>query len=342
MKRIGLFGGSFDPIHTGHIEVAKQVRKQLALHEVWFLPTVETPLKKHLIASFSQRCQMIQLAIKPYSYFKLHQEESRLPQPSYTINLVTYLQLKYPDVQFYWIIGDDQYEQLDKWYQIEELKQKVQFVVVNRHLTAIEKNPDYKWVRIAPHPASSSAIRGGDFSYLYPTVVQYINDQVLYYSEFIDQYMSEYRYKHVLAMTELAVDLAKRHAANPNLAKLAGLLHDIAKDMPKEEAFLFMKDYFPEYQEEPEAIWHQYIGAYLAKHKFQVRNKQVLKAIYHHTLGTSSGLLSKIIYCADKTDDTRKYDKTYIRVQANENIHKGFILAKERAQQHQKEKESKR
>ena len=123
MRKIGLFGGSFNPIHDGHIAVAKAVRKEFHLNEIWFLPSVSTPLKEKLQVSFANRCHMISLAIHPYRYMKLSKVEETLPSPSYTFNTVSKLRKQFIDVEFYWIIGYDQYEQLEQWHRIGELKE---------------------------------------------------------------------------------------------------------------------------------------------------------------------------------------------------------------------------
>ncbi|MCF0113844.1 MAG: nicotinate-nicotinamide nucleotide adenylyltransferase, partial [Erysipelotrichaceae bacterium] len=86
--RIGLFGGSFDPVHNGHIELAKYVRKQCALDEIWFLPTVKTPLKDFKQTDYEDRVAMLKYALKPFKRLKVSTIEATLPIPSYTINTV--------------------------------------------------------------------------------------------------------------------------------------------------------------------------------------------------------------------------------------------------------------
>ena len=85
MKKIGLFGGSFDPVHNGHIELAKTVIKKVGLDEIWFIPTFDQPLKDSHVENFSDRKKLLEIAIKPYRKMKVCDIELSMPQPSYTI-----------------------------------------------------------------------------------------------------------------------------------------------------------------------------------------------------------------------------------------------------------------
>ena len=322
MRKIGLFGGSFNPIHEGHIAVAKAARKQFHFNEIWFLPSFSTPLKYQLQVSFVDRCHMVSLAIHPYAYMKLSRIEESLPSPSYTFNTISKLRKQFPSYEFYWIIGYDQYEQLDQWYRIEELKEIVQFVVVNRGNQHLES----KFLQITDfnHPASSTAIREGDFTYLYPTVRDYIAERVLYFPDFLPKFYDEERWKHAVSVAEWSVKIAEVYRLDKNEALLAGYLHDIAKKFAKEEMLPIMETYFVEYLEVSEKVWHQYVGWYYAKYVFFIKNRRILKAILHHTTGTSDSLFSKMLYCADKIDDTRSFDTKALRELIMKDIDKGF------------------
>ena len=106
--KIGIFGGSFDPIHSGHIEVARQAYALLNLDEVWFLPSSKTPLKDRNLTDNEDRKHMIALSIQNIPYFSLCTIEMEREGISYTIDTVLELKRLYPDYDFYWIIGNDQ------------------------------------------------------------------------------------------------------------------------------------------------------------------------------------------------------------------------------------------
>ncbi len=305
MKKIGILGGSFDPVHQGHLVVAKQVRQQLGLNEIWFMPTAQAPLKTDHSASYGDRVAMLKLALKPYRYFKVSELEAKLPAPSFTINTVNALQKSYPATEFYWIIGDDQVEQLAGWHQIELLLTMIKFVVVNRYQSSLPS--EFLTVSIPAHPASSTTIRHGDFTYLPASVNQYINERVLYYETIIQNYLSPTRYQHSLAVAEFAGKLAVRYGVSVERARLAALLHDVAKELDPAELKRYMIYYCPAKLDQSPKTWHSYVGAVLAKQEFNIRDTAILQAIKHHTDGASSQLLSEIIYCADKVESTRPY-----------------------------------
>lgn len=335
MKTIGILGGSFDPVHLGHTYIAKQAKKELSLDEVWFVPSYQAPLKDEHIASFKDRVAMLKRALKPYRYMKISTIEATMSQPSYSFHTMQYFIRKYPFYRFYWIIGDDQLQQLDQWYQIEELKKMVEFVVVNRHHQKIKTT--FKTIQAPLHPATSTDIRQGNFDYLYPTVKSYINQYALYYPEFIKTVMSEYRYQHVLSVATLAADLAKHYRINPYQALLAAYLHDYTKEFPKEEMKAYMEIYFPQYLHTTDKIWHSYVGVIIAKQRFSVYDQDVLDAIMHHSDGESKKLLSLIIYCADKAESRRPFETASLQALCFQDIKKAKTHIETLAQQARKE-----
>jgi len=330
MRKIALLGGSFNPIHEGHIAIAKAIHKELCIREIWFLPTVETPLKQNELVDFQHRCRMIQLAIKPYRYMKLSKIEASLPKPSYTLNTVMKLKSLYPDVIFYWIIGYDQYLQLSQWYQIENLKEIIEFIVVNRGNHVIDS--EFIELPYFEHEASSSKIRNGDFKFLYPSVQKYIEEKVLYFEDFLPQYYDEKRWVHAKSVAEWCKKIAHYYGIDGNAALLSGYLHDIAKGMTREEMLPIMEHYFPSAVHSDVKIWHQFVGYYYAKYHFNIKNRKLLKAILHHTTGSSKAQLSKILYCADKIDDTRSYDTQEFRNLVFKDLNSAFTSILEKAE----------
>ena len=130
--KIGLLGGTFDPIHNGHLAIAKTALKRLGLDQVWFIPSLKTPLKDRELTPFELRVIMMEKALRPYRKMKLCLIEKDLPTPSYTITTVKTLKKQYPEYDFVWIIGDDQYANLDQWKAVDELRRLVQFAVFSR------------------------------------------------------------------------------------------------------------------------------------------------------------------------------------------------------------------
>jgi nicotinate-nucleotide adenylyltransferase len=132
-KKIGLFGGTFDPIHLGHLIMAEEVYEKLNLDEVWFIPSYVPPHKKEATTDAVHRLNMVSLAIEGNSHFKLSDIELKRTGKSYTFDTITQLIQLNPTYEYFFIIGADMVEYLPKWNRIDELIKIVQFVGVKRN-----------------------------------------------------------------------------------------------------------------------------------------------------------------------------------------------------------------
>jgi nicotinate-nucleotide adenylyltransferase len=165
LVRTGLFGGSFDPIHTGHLVIAHDAKEALRLEEVFFIPTGKAPLKqKEHTADPFQRKDMVEKAICREPAFRLIDFEILQPgETSYTINTVRYIHSRFPGRQFFWILGADQFEKLPQWREIGDLCKLVDFAVLSRPGNELSPPdlPDLKYHLIKGHPIdiSSTEIR---------------------------------------------------------------------------------------------------------------------------------------------------------------------------------------
>lgn len=132
MKRVGLLGGTFDPPHEGHFSIAKEAMHSLSLDEVWFIPTYEPPHKSVATTDSLHRLEMLRLMIARERYFRVETIELERKGKSYTIDTIDELMHRHLNVKFYFIIGADQVESLHKWYRIDDLLEKIEFVGVER------------------------------------------------------------------------------------------------------------------------------------------------------------------------------------------------------------------
>lgn len=131
--KIGLMGGTFDPVHIGHLIAAQSVCEELELDEVWFMPTFVPPHKEQAPgASPEQRWQMVCLAVEGHPTFKPSDVELRKGGVSYSIETVLMLRSRHPEHEFYYIIGADMVQYLPKWHRIDELITLVTFVGLRR------------------------------------------------------------------------------------------------------------------------------------------------------------------------------------------------------------------
>ncbi|MGY0836001.1 nicotinate-nucleotide adenylyltransferase [Aerococcus urinaeequi] len=186
-KRIGILGGTFNPIHNGHLLMAEQVYDKLKLDEVWFMPNKKPPHaeSKETLAD-AYRVDMIALAIEDNPHFRLEGIELDRVGKSYTVDTMEILTTLYPTYEFYFIIGADMIEDLPKWHRINDLIKMVHLVGVGRE--GYRNETDYPLIFIDAErmTVSSTSIRKAvaeqaSIRYLTPaSVATYILEKGLY------------------------------------------------------------------------------------------------------------------------------------------------------------------
>ena len=133
LKRTGIFGGSFNPIHNGHIALARQLREQAGLDEVWLMVSPQNPLKKSEdLLDDTLRMEMARLALNDVEGIIASDYEMHLPKPSYTWNTLQALVKDYPDREFVLLMGGDNWERFDRWYRHEDIKANYEIAVYTR------------------------------------------------------------------------------------------------------------------------------------------------------------------------------------------------------------------
>jgi nicotinate-nucleotide adenylyltransferase len=130
--KIGIMGGTFDPLHIGHMLAAESARDSYQLDEVWFMPSHIPPHKDKAGATGEERLSMVSEAIKYHSSFRILDIEVRRGGVSYTIDTIEELKATYPELDFYFIIGADMVNYLPNWDRIEELSELLTFIGVGR------------------------------------------------------------------------------------------------------------------------------------------------------------------------------------------------------------------
>ena len=131
--KIGLFFGSFNPIHNGHLMVASYIANHTALQQIWLVVSPQNPHKtQSSLLDEYDRLHLAQLAVENDDQIKVSDIEFKLPKPSYTIDTLTYLEEKYPQHQFYVIMGGDSFQNLPKWKNFEALIKNYHFIVYRR------------------------------------------------------------------------------------------------------------------------------------------------------------------------------------------------------------------
>jgi nicotinate-nucleotide adenylyltransferase len=146
MRKTGLFFGSFNPVHTGHMVIANFMATQTDLDEVWMIVSPQNPLKnKKSLARDHDRLHLVRLAIGENIHLRASDVEFSLPQPSYTVDTLVFLREKYPDREFVLIMGGDSLGTLHKWKNYDILLRDYQIYIYQR--------PQYELGELADHPS---------------------------------------------------------------------------------------------------------------------------------------------------------------------------------------------
>ncbi len=143
-KKVGLFFGSFNPVHIGHLILANYILENSDMDELWFVVSPQNPFKeKKSLLKDSNRLEMVNLAVKNYPKMRASNVEFSLPVPSYTIDTLTYLKEKYPENSFSIIMGEDNLDGLHKWKNSEQLINNHQIIVYPRIFQGEKKDSEY-------------------------------------------------------------------------------------------------------------------------------------------------------------------------------------------------------
>lgn len=331
--KIGLLGGSFDPIHIGHISIVKQAIELFGLDEFYFIPTGNNPWKDQQNASNIHRIKMIELAIKKIdinAYIGIEEYEiNHKDGKNYTYMTLEHLKSIHPENDYYYFMGMDQAEKFHLWRNAESISEMVQLVCYDRggYVEEHENINKYNFIKMQHNAitASSSEVREGNIHLLDRDVLRYISKNGLYLDTMIKPRMKEKRYLHSLSVAKLAYDIALSNGLDADKTYIAAIMHDVAKEIPYEISLKMMKDFYPEFVNKPEYIWHQWLSAYVSKNEFLIEDEEILKAIEDHT--TASPTISKIgmcLYVADKLDPLRGYDSSEDIALCKKDILEGF------------------
>ena len=343
MKKMALFGGSFDPIHSSHVSMALRLADVLGLDAVLLMPTYVPPHKiRERMASAQHRLEMCRLVAAEHPILQVSDLEIARGGASFTVDTLTQLSELYPDTQWYLITGADMFCTLRTWHRFAELKNMATFCTVPRDGTSMEALQRYAdeltadgvacYVDTQPEqPISSTAIRqriadGASLDGLVPpTVEAYIREQGLYqpaamdtrtrdeqFIEIIRRRLSDYRYRHSLCVADEAVRLARRYGADEQKAYTAGILHDIMKDTDAKTQLQILADFailLDEVEQSSPTLWHARAGEAFIRHILELTDEEILSAVRYHTTGRAGmSLLEKILFVADFTSADRTYD----------------------------------
>jgi nicotinate-nucleotide adenylyltransferase len=176
LQKIGIYGGTFDPVHHAHLILARAALERFALERIVFVPTRLSPHKNASVAAPDVRLQMLQAAIEAEAQFEIDDCELQREPPSYTIDTVEKLRQEYPSAHLFLLLGDDNLSGLPSWRGFEDLRHIVTFIVLQRAFTqvaheylSVDRRIDISATEIRNRIASGRSIR-----YLVPRSVEQI------------------------------------------------------------------------------------------------------------------------------------------------------------------------
>ena len=325
MVRIGILGGTFNPVHNAHIRVAEEALKQFSLDKIWFMPAGAPPHKQNKeIISAGHRCNMILAAIEGHDQFELFDYEVKKDTLSYTAHTMSELKELYPDVEFFFIIGGDSLLKFEHWREPEKIVRLTNLLACGRagedNLHVQEKihelnerwHCNIQYFEVPNMSVSSQRIRSllsecnnenvlAELKeMLSRKVLDYICTNRLYGAENkmksqeeivikLSNLLSPHRFRHVVGVANLAASIAMAHGREDiNTFLYAGLLHDCAKYMKYDEMLSFATEHALDvtpYLGEMSFQLHAVLGEFLAKTEYGVNDIDILNAIRYHTVG---------------------------------------------------------
>lgn len=330
--RTGILGGSFDPVHQQHQQLALAALIECCLDEVWFVPVFQAVHKKRVgMLEYHHRRHLLQTALKDSPRMRVCDVEMELGGPSYTFRTLEILQERYPDRQFFLIIGGDSLVELSTWKNVEQLVKMTEFIVVER--PGCERRspvPDavIHWAPCQMSKVSSTQIRNRlinhDFN-LPELDIRVLLEIMLnnHYGCLGPDYQRwlklvekqqkrspEGLQEHMNSVTCLAVKYAIELGVDPRPALIAGMAHDLFRDSPDAEiiGLVGSTDFLlTDLEKETPMLAHGPAAAAWLRQVAPEIDSAVISAVKNHTFPVAdSPVLTRILAVADTLDPVRQ------------------------------------
>ncbi len=345
MKNIGLFGGSFNPIHQEHVKIALHGVKELKLDKLFIIPTYIAPHKQgEEVISGEHRLNMIKLAFEGNNNIEPCDYEIKSGGVSYSYLTITYFKKLYPSSKLYFFMGSDMLENFPTWKNPEFITQNAQIVLIERKGENLKNETLIKNIKkLYSHDVILLSVYGEEVSsteirirkmlnlsldgLVLKEVEDYIDKNNLYsenkYYTYVKNALPVKRRLHTLGVILTALKLAKKLNVDKKKVEISALLHDCAKyvEVDDLEKYDIPKNC-------PKEVMHQYVGAYVAEKILNVKDAEILSAIKFHTSGRKEmTLLEKIIYTADIIEPSRKFlGVEELRLAVEKDFESGFLI----------------
>lgn len=365
MERIGIYGGTYNPPHVGHMRAAAHAIEALKLDRLLLIPNNIAPHKQmpEDAATAQQRMDMLRMSAKGLEKTEILDLELQRDGKSYTSDTVTQIRKIYPEGELFLLMGTDMFLNFLTWHEYRTISDQVTLAVFYRgergEQEAVCRQQErleemgIRVVRICnPVTAISSTdlrrmlIFGCADPYLCPGVGDYIRAQGLYdtvrdyknlpmddLEETVVKLLKENRVAHVLGCRDTAVELARQYGENEEDAARAGLLHDITKALDGPLQLTLCSEYdilLSKFSQENPKTLHALTGSLVAEQVFG-ENQAVVTAIRYHTTGRPAmSRLEKILYLSDYIEVNRKFPGVdRLRAAAHRSLDEGMLMGLE-------------
>ncbi len=336
-NKIGIMGGTFDPIHNQHLFIANSALEKLNLDIILFIPTGKVPHKDNVhITNKIDRYNMTSIAINNNDKFFISDIEINSNDTCYSYQTLQKIK-EQTTADLFFIIGMDTLFTLHLWRNLDIVSNLCKLVTFKRpdyieseeNKIALEKynfeiyNIDDMSISMSSTDIRKKLQNNESVKYLIPDdVIDYISKNNLFPAYFEDKYLdnltndvknaiSEKRFEHTMSVVTLTKELALHYGIDARNAEICALLHDIAKEMSDSEILDYCTKnnlYIDDYTKKNLHIAHGLIASDIAKKQYHIKNTDMLNAISFHTTGRENmSILEKIIFLADKIEPTRKY-----------------------------------
>ena len=325
--KIGIFGGSFDPVHTEHVRMAASAIECLGLDKLFIVPAAVPPHKKgKRLADDETRLRALEIAFSKVKKAEISRYELEQKGTSYSYLTCRYFKGLYPDATLYFLVGTDMLRDFPSWRNPQDILDNVTLAVCGRaeeagwqkkeHADFQRRfNKSFVVIEYEGKAVSSTEIRvllsAGEKTdgLLDSEVEKYLMDEKVYEIPFAKEALalqSPKRKAHSLRVAKLAAERAPSLKVDERKAITAALFHDCAKDLCEDSLLL---DGFSLDEPVPAPVLHQFTGAYLAEKSFHITDGEILDAIRYHTSGRANmSTLEKLVYLADGLEAGRDYE----------------------------------
>ena len=342
MAKIGVYGGTFNPVHKMHVELLQSVKAEFNLDKIIVVPTFITPLKQTWgMASCLDRLNMLKLAFENTPYVEVSDYEINNQGKSYTYLTIEHFKNLYKNDSLFFILGVDSFNTFLSWKNPQKIVENAQIIYCDRQNCKVNLlDAENRFFNAFNKRAIKSNYVGKDVSstkirvlkslnlpcndLLTTSVEEYIDNKGLYLNEYysyIKVNLKESRIIHTAGVIYCALQKQQETNLDPYKIVTACALHDIAKYLDYNN----FKD-FNRPSDMPDAVVHAFLGAHYAKTVLNICDQDILNAIKYHTSGRPNmSTLEKLVFTADMVEENRTYKEvTMLREHYEVSLEQGF------------------